>query len=172
MPSVNPAAEVNKAIESSSLIAALKAAVRAGAGARALTGDEIKALKANGNAAADWSEVTVGDGFSPSKVRNCYFAGPVVIGNTDGEVEMAAGVYYAVVGMGWAFVSCATVPLIGRAFILVPAQYLANIVDDFFCAGGRRRPYFGEWSVVSEFCVQFQTRDLLGVLDALSFRVH
>lgn len=91
MPAINPADAVRKAIAESEIVAALKAA-RVPAEARALTGEEIQKLEANGNGAADWSQVMVRDGFDPSRVRGSHFAGPVVIGRLEGEIAMAGGV--------------------------------------------------------------------------------
>lgn len=49
-------------------------------GYRQLTEEEIQRLKANGNSAADWSEILVKDPFDPATVRRNSFSGLVRLG--------------------------------------------------------------------------------------------
>ena len=66
---------------------------------RALKADEIATLEASGSRCADWSAVTVADGFEATRVARCVFSGSVQLGRftktarLDGGAEVPTGVY-------------------------------------------------------------------------------
>lgn len=59
---------------------------------RPLKSEEIKALEAAGCRCADWSGVTVREGFDAARVHNVVFAGKVVVGALAGTVSLQGGV--------------------------------------------------------------------------------
>lgn len=59
---------------------------------RPLTSEEIQIMEGAGCQAADWSQVEVGDGFDPNRVRRVSFSGAVSIGALQGSVEVEGGV--------------------------------------------------------------------------------
>lgn len=56
-----------------------------------LNDPQIEQLKANGCRSADWSKITVADGFDPARVRDVCFEGAVKIGSLAGTVVSASG---------------------------------------------------------------------------------
>ena len=99
---VVPADEVRRAITDSELIGGLFRARGRLAGARPLAEEEVALLERAGNGCADWSKVSVGDGFDPRFVRGCMFLGRVKIGATGRATALAgasapSGVYDSVV---------------------------------------------------------------------------
>lgn len=58
---------------------------------RFLTPDEISQLEARGCMSSDWSSVMVAADFTPSRVRKVTFAGKVVLGSLNGEIEITDG---------------------------------------------------------------------------------
>src|SRR5262245_60874817 len=59
---------------------------------RHLSPDEIEILTAQGNSAENWSNLLVGDGFNPRRVRHCDFLGEVVLGCFTGKAQLGQGV--------------------------------------------------------------------------------
>ena len=55
---------------------------------RALTEAEIETMTKAGCTAADWTQVLVGDGFDPARVRNVQFLGKNAIGALSGTVSV------------------------------------------------------------------------------------
>jgi len=68
-------------------------AQRAKAGYKPLTPAQMKILKAQGNAAEDWKNVWVKSGFDPERVRNCHFAGSVLLSGFSGTVGVEGTVF-------------------------------------------------------------------------------
>lgn len=58
---------------------------------RSLTAGEIAALESRGCTAADWTRVLVAEDFTPAYISNVAFYGDIVIGSTDGMVEVEEG---------------------------------------------------------------------------------
>ncbi len=92
---------VREAIRSSELIRSILAVKQVPNGAqRSATGGAtalplseavIAELEKNGNVAEDWKKVKAVDGFNPSRVRNSFFYGDIVLGRFDGKVKVAEG---------------------------------------------------------------------------------
>ena len=58
---------------------------------RSLTEDEIATLRENRNAAMDWGNVRVAEGFDPRRVRESRFHGQVILGRFDEDAEIEPG---------------------------------------------------------------------------------
>ena len=59
---------------------------------RALTTGEISTLESRGCRALSWADVSVADGFDPSRLSNVEFSGKVAIGSLQGTFERPGGV--------------------------------------------------------------------------------
>ncbi|HEY3320761.1 MAG TPA: DUF4954 family protein [Planctomycetota bacterium] len=97
-----PAEAVRKAIQESSFlkgVAAVREMTPASRGLRQLSSTEIDALKAENNAAEDWTRVWVPKTFNPRKIIDCYFCGDVSLGEfrdkvvLDHGLQLGSGVY-------------------------------------------------------------------------------
>jgi len=61
--------------------------------ARKLNGNELELLKKNGCTAENWDAVRVHEGFLADRVRNCHFAGQVVLGKNNGSLTVSGVTY-------------------------------------------------------------------------------
>lgn len=59
---------------------------------RSLTSSELEMLKSNGCRSRSWDQVSVKEGFDPSRVRNVRFSGSVSLGVFSSSVELPGGV--------------------------------------------------------------------------------
>lgn len=59
---------------------------------RPVSDDLRNALEKKGNICSDWGRVRVAAGCDPSRVRNCFFEGDVVLGKFDATAEILPGV--------------------------------------------------------------------------------
>ncbi len=95
---------------------------------RSLTQEEIHALVSQGCSAADWSAVTVGEGFSPARIRNVEFSGEVRLGRLEGTFVRPGGV---VRHSAISDVTLHNVSIGNDVYISRVANYIANYdIDD------------------------------------------
>ncbi len=87
-----PAAEVQRALETSELVTTLREAADYLPDARPISAKQIALLESRGNYCTDWSKVKVTPEFDPQAVVGSTFVGDVTLGTRGADVEIAPGV--------------------------------------------------------------------------------